>query len=292
LNIYKTMSVNSLPQMPTIKSWLDNASKQLHSVGITSSRLDAEIILANSLNKNRTYLHAHNDSLLDKQLLKTVDTFLAKRLSHEPIAYIFGYKEFYGRKFIVSQSTLIPRPETEAIITTLKQLLPPNSFHRPTTKLIDIGTGCGCLGITAKLEFPDISVQLSDISEDALEIARQNAKKHSVNVSIIQSDLLKNVSKKINIIIANLPYVDKTWERSPETKYEPGLALFANKHGLEIIEKLLAQASQLLEPGGYIILEADPVQHDSITKYANGLFFEKVHQDSYIIVFKLQDPTN
>ena len=274
------MNANLQPQTLVIKDWLDSASRQLMNIGIPSARLDAEIILAFALNKNRTYLHAFDNDVIDKKSAIIADNYINLRLDRTPIAYIIGYKEFYGRKFIVSPKTLIPRPESEDIITILKQLLPTNYY------LLDIGTGSGCLGITAKLELPNLNVTLTDISADALVIADKNAKKHSAKVSIIQTNLLSNYSIKTDIIIANLPYVDKTWDRSPETDFEPKVALFADSQGLSIIKKLITQAAKLLHVGGYLIIEADPNQHASLIQFANKLSFVVVDKLNYAIAFE------
>jgi len=279
--------VNSQPQTLAIKNWLTDASAQLSRIGIPSYKLDAEIILAKVLNKDRTYLHAHSDDILDIDDIKLANKLLISRISRVPIAYINGHKEFYGRDFIVTPSTLIPRPESEDIITILKQL-PLANCHSSSIKLIDIGTGSGCLGITIKLEFPIFDVTLSDISESALKVAKLNAKNLIADVSIAHSDLLSNYQSRPNIIVANLPYVDKTWDRSPETDHEPTLALFADDQGLSIIKKLITQATDKLEYDGYLIIEADPEQHNQLTEYAKNKSFNMIAHRGYILVFQLE----
>ena len=281
------MNVNLQPQTLEIKDWLNNATSQLSGIGIISSRLDAEIILSHSLGKNRTYLHAHGDNLINENIIKNSNKKLVQRLNRMPIAYIIGYKEFYGRNFIVNKNTLIPRPESEDIITILGQLLPPTTYHLPPTKLIDVGTGCGCLGITAKLEFSNLDVTLSDISKKSLVVTKINAKNLLADVQIVQNDLLKNYNCKFDFIIANLPYVDKSWVRSPETNYEPSLSLFATDHGLSQIKKLILNIHNSLNPGGYLIIESDPVQHDLIIKSAEKQLLTKTHQNNYVLAFKL-----
>jgi len=281
------MNVNSQPQTLAIKNWLTDASAQLSKAGIPSYKLDAEIIIAKVLNKNRTYLHAHIDDILDIDAMKLANKLLISRISRVPIAYITGFKEFYGRDFSVDPSTLIPRPESEDIITILKQLTLA-SQHLSSIKLIDIGTGSGCLGITIKLEFPIFDVTLSDISESALEVAKLNAKNLLADVSIIHSDLLRNYQSRPNVIVANLPYVDKTWDRSPETDHEPSLALFADDKGLSIIKKLIAQATEKLEHNGYLIIESDPEQHNQLTEYAKNKSFNMIAHRGYILVFQLE----
>lgn len=285
--------------MPAIKTWLDQATKKLAAVGIDTPQLDAELILAYTLHKNRTYLHAHPEQMLDAEQLKIADFSLDLRLNRMPIAYITTNKEFYGRNFmVIPEAVLIPRPESEDIINSLKQILPIRLRRLPSkvSKLIglgsideinlfDVGTGSGCLGITAKLEFPDLNVTLIDISNVALQIAAINAKSLLAGVSIIQGDLLENYHERPNIIIANLPYVDKSWERSPETEFEPKLALFAGDKGQALIKKLIRQSDNIMTSGGYLIIEADPSQHDSLIEYAKKHSFTFANKLGYVITF-------
>ena len=281
-----------MPQMPAIKTWLQSASLKLADAGIQTNRLDAELILANVLKVDRTYLHAHYEQIINTKQYKLANRNLKLRLRRMPIAYITGQKEFYGRQFIVSKNVLIPRPESENIINVLKKLLPPTPCPLPPTNLIDIGTGSGCLGITAKLEFPNLDVTLLDISAKALKIAKINAQKLSADVTIKKSNLLKKYSQKPNIIIANLPYVNKSWQISPEVLHEPSLALFADDDGKSIIIRLITQASQSLVADGYLIIEADPCQHKQLATYAQEKGFQTISEIGYILAFKKLDVAN
>jgi release factor glutamine methyltransferase len=148
------MNANLLPQTPIINDWLNTATSRLLAADIDSARIDAELILADSMDKSRTYLHAHNDEVLDIKYLSCANPQLERRIRHEPIAYIVGYKDFFGRKFVVTPDTLIPRPESEDFIEMLNIILINLKPRQRETKFIDVGTGSGCLGITAKLEFP------------------------------------------------------------------------------------------------------------------------------------------
>ncbi len=272
--------------MPAINSWLVAATDQLSKADITSARLDAELILAHTLRKGRTYLHAHSDEPLEARHQEIADARLRLRLDHVPIAYIIGHKEFYGRRFKVTTATLIPRPESEDIVTLTKQLLLPTAYHLPSTKLIDVGTGSGCLGLTMKLELPELDVTLVDISQQALNVARSNAKLLQADVTILRNNLLANYPFKLDFIIANLPYVDPDWERSVETNYEPREALFAPNHGLGLITQLIDQTPATLSGGGYLILEADPAQHAAIIAYAEQYHLRLVTTMHYCIAFQ------
>lgn len=276
------MNANSRPT-PSIKEWLTEATRQLSDAGILSARLDSELILAHTLRRPRSFLHAHDDDLLTERSVEIANARLDLRLDHVPVAYIVGHKEFYGRSFRVTTATLIPRPESETLIELLKTALPNNTslLSEAPLKLVDVGTGSGILGITAKLEYPELDVTLTDISRHALTIAEQNAKTLGVPVTALRSDLLDGYPFIADIIIANLPYVDPEWGRSEETRHEPESALFAGDGGKALIFRLLAQTGSKLATGGHIILEADPEQHDAIIAQAkqHGLILEA--QDGY-----------
>lgn len=268
--------------MPTYSQWLKAARHQLSQADIPSARLDAEIILAHTVRKNRTYLHAHPDTALEPRQHDIAEARLALRLERTPVAYIVGHKEFYGRLFKVTPATLIPRPESETMIELLKSTFRP-VFLQDTKRLVDIGTGSGCLGITAKLELPDLSVTLLDISKHALSVAETNAKDLKADVTILQSDLLESYPLTPDIILANLPYVDSSWERSPETNYEPPMALFADNEGLALIDKLVASTKTRLAHHGHLFLEADPRQHQHITSLASQHGLKTIDQKGFIV---------
>ena len=266
-----------------ISEWLKIATKFLKTANIPSARLDAELILANTLRKNRTYLHAHLDEEIDPRRFDIANARLDLRLDRVPIAYILGYKEFYGRRFTVSPSVLIPRPESEDLISLFLELTASEIAEKV---LIDVGTGSGCLGITAKLERSNLSVILSDISKPALNIAEKNANALNADVHIQQQSLLNGQLKPVDYIFANLPYVDKNWDVSPELQYEPKIALFAEDEGLKLILQLISQAPRCLTSEGLLFIEADPQQHNRIIDEAvkNGFVKERVL--NYILVLR------
>ena len=268
------MNENSLPKPQAIDAWIRDATIELVGVGVGTAKLDAELILAHTLRQPKTFLHAHGDELISARHREIADSRLQLRLDRVPLAYIIGHKEFYGRPFKVTPAVLIPRPESEAIIEMLKEILPnTKALLRGITRLVDVGSGSGNLGITAKLEFPELDVTLLDLSRHALNVASVNAEALHANVDVIKSDLLASYVFKPDIIIANLPYVDESWERSPETEHEPGEALFAHDGGLLLIKKLINESSDRLPQHGLLLLEADPEQHTTILTYAkkNGL---------------------
>lgn len=272
----------------TIGGWLSDATKELVEAGISSARLDAEIILAHSLKKPRTYLHAHTSDEIEPRFEEIANARLDLRLDRTPLAYIIGHKEFYGRLFSVTPRVLIPRPESEEIITQFREILGETKLlpHMPTRRLVDIGTGSGCLGITAKLLYPEQEVSLCDNSKPALKVAEKNARALGATVEIIESDLLSNYPYSPDFVFANLPYVDEAWEHSPEIEQEPPEALYAAKDGLAVIEKCFDQLSHRMKPGGVAIFEADPRQWTAIVEIARLAGFVVLKTSRFVYSFR------
>lgn len=272
----------------TIGGWLSDATKELVEAGIDSARLDAEILLAHTLKERRTYVHAHPSDEIDRRLEEIANARLDLRRDRTPLAYIIGHKEFYGRLFAVNPHVLIPRPESEEIITQFREVLGETQMlpDMPTRRLVDIGTGSGCLGITAKLLYPELDVTLLDISKPALRVAQKNARALNAEVETIESDLLTSYPYSPDFVLANLPYVDQSWEHSPEIEQEPPEALYAAKDGLAIIEKCFDQLSHRIKPGGIAIFEADPRQWTAITEIAKATGFSIVKPGRFAYTFR------
>lgn len=263
----------------TVKEWLTDSSAALQKSGITTARLDAQLLLADELAKNKAWLLAHPATTLTKSQLTHLEQTLMRRTAREPMAYIRGRQEFYDREFFVDRHVLIPRPESEALIEFLGTL-------NPEGVVVDVGTGSGCLAITAALEWPRLEVCATDVSAEALAVAKRNARELNARVQFQQSDLLSDFDKPAHYILANLPYVDRAWQRSAETNHEPALALFAAENGLQLIGQLLPQAARILPASGYLLLEADPRQHAAIVHAAQEKGFRSVHQRDFALVLQ------
>ena len=215
--------------------------------------------------------------------------------SKKPLAYRLGYQNFYGRDFIVTPDVLIPRPETEQLIDSVLKLAgkPYLPGVKPTPrllpknpKILDIGTGSGCIAITLKLELPDAEITATDISEKALKIAKKNTEKFGITIPLIISHLLEKVNFTPDLIVANLPYVDKNWDwlDKKALSYEPKEALYADNNGLALIFELIASASKLKIP--YLILEADPIEHQPIITYAKNYHYTLNSTHGFALIFK------
>ncbi len=284
-----------------IAEWLTRAKEKIDS-------LDAELILMYGLGfSDRSFLVSHSDDLIPT---RKVDEMLEKRLKGMPMAYILGFREFYGHNFKVNKNVLVPRPETETMITMIKELFWQDNLYNK--KIVDVGTGSGCIPITLLLELMDqkISIIGLDISESALKVAKDNAEKYQVlaeaeddfknKVRFLHADLLSEIEVLPDIITANLPYVDRGWDwTSKELIYEPMLALYTEDNGLKLIKKLLFQIHQRKQkdfdgagksvwdkkPKRYIFLEADPSQHERIIAFAEQLEFILDEKRDFILKF-------
>ena len=213
-----------------------------------------------------------------------------------PEAYKAGTKNFYGRDFIVSRDVLIPRPETEIIIDEVlslagKPFLPgviaPERKIPDRPRIIDVGTGSGCIAISLKKELSESKIYGLDISKSALSIARKNAEKMHAEVEFLESDLLNMYNdEEPDVVIANLPYVDPDWKwlDKKALSFEPSIALFAEDSGLKLIKILL---DQIINRGWkpFVILEADPCQHLEIIKYAQNSGFEHIKTNGFVLIF-------
>jgi release factor glutamine methyltransferase len=265
----------------TIAYLLKNAQETLAESSILSPRLDCEILLSSLMGVDRSYLIAHNDEFVRTGTIDKFNYMVMRRLKREPIAYIVGSKEFYGRNFIVTPNVLIPRPETEQIIDFVK--------NAPLSKsILDVGTGSGAIAITLDLEIQSAKITASDISDKALAAAKENAAMLNSEINFNKSDLLTNIDDKFDIIVANLPYVDPEWETSPETIYEPKIALFADDAGLDLIKKLISQSKNNLSPKGIIVLEMDTRQINAIIEFAKNHGFDPIEKQPFLLALQIQ----
>jgi release factor glutamine methyltransferase len=241
-----------------VPEWLADASTSLSTAGVEAASLEAQIFAAHALETTRSLLLAHPEWEVPKE----ADALLARRLASEPLAYILGYREFYGRRFKVGPGVLIPRQETE----TLVEAVLGSEMSGSSKRVLDLGTGSGCIGITLQLEAPRISVTLADISEAALKIATANAALLLADVETVVSDCFQNlVGRSFDIIVSNPPYVRVSDPLPPEIRnFEPREALYAGVSGLEFYARLSVEATEFLSNGGRLFLEVGDNQASAV----------------------------
>ncbi|PID98807.1 protein-(glutamine-N5) methyltransferase, release factor-specific [Candidatus Saccharibacteria bacterium] len=257
-----------MPSQP-LSDWLGDTESMLREAGIETARLDALVLLSDELDQDKSWILAHPEYDIQGSVVEKLNKKVAQRTQHTPLAYIRGKVEFYGREFTVNEHVLVPRPESEAMITLLKQLPAPKN----QCLLIDVGTGSGCLAITAKLELPKAEVVALDIDVDCLKLAKQNAAALQATIAFFESNLLSalqapNTKQQTSVILANLPYVPENYSINAAAKHEPRLALYGGTDGLDLYRKLFTQVQALAAPPAWIITEALRHQHSSLAGIA------------------------
>jgi len=226
------------------------------------NKTEAEIILADLLGKDRSFLHAYPEFNLTRPQEHRYIELLRRRESNEPLAYILGHKEFYGREFYVDRRVLIPRTETEDLVDQIISYIKSNYSIKRLIKIADVGTGSGCIAITLARLLPNAKIYATDIDQSALEVAKKNAKYHQVEDKIIflEGDLLSPLSESVDIIVANLPYIKSAVIKKLDpqiSKWEPKIALDGGADGLALYRVLFKQAEKVLKPNGMIFYELD-----------------------------------
>lgn len=237
-----------MPGAPTIREALDAAQQ-------ATDRIEARVLLREVLNQSDAYLLAHGDEALTAAQAQQYVALVVRRVAGEPVAYITGRREFFGRDFAVNPSVLIPRPETELLVELALQRLPAGAPAR----VLDLGAGSGCIGITIAAERPEAQVMLVDVSDAALEIARANAAQWApANTTLLHSDWYSAIAaERYDLIVANPPYVAEgdAHLQQGDLRFEPRSALAAGADGLNDLQRIIAQAPLHLRAGGWLLLE-------------------------------------
>ncbi|HEV8523510.1 MAG TPA: peptide chain release factor N(5)-glutamine methyltransferase [Terriglobales bacterium] len=224
---------------------------------VGSPRMNAEVLLMHALACDRAYLYAHPEREMMPDEQSRYEVLLAERAGGKPSQYITGHQEFWGLDFIVSPAVLIPRPETEHIVETVLELA--REFACP--RIVDVGTGSGCIALSLASELPSAEILAVDISPDALEIARANAVRLQLHhrVGFQQRDLLAGFTPaSLDFVVSNPPYVaeaDPDKVQREVREFEPRVAVFAGESGMEVYRLLIPQAHEVLRPGGWLVVE-------------------------------------
>ena len=256
----------------TVRECLTRARARLKAAGfdLADARLDARVILQHVLGRDAAWLLAHDDHRPTTTQVERIEAAVARRALHEPVAYITGIREFYGRDFVVSPVVLIPRPETELIVEAFIEAFPDRT--QPLT-VADVGTGSGCLAVSIACEYPQVRVMATDISEPALALAQSNAARHGVAGRIVfrLASLIPDDLAGLDAVVSNPPYVsvhDHDALAPSVRDFEPHQALFAGRTGLDVIEPLLDATTRALAPGGWLGMEIGAGQAASVMRLA------------------------
>lgn len=270
----------------TTSNWLAQATTELTAANIGTARLDALVLLEDELGKDRAHILAHPEVELNPEQLQTLQGQITQRKAHQPLAYIRGKTEFYGREFIITPEVLEPRPESETMIELLKTL-PPDA--RQT--IVDVGTGSGALAITAALELVTVQAIATDIDPSCLVVARKNCEKHKTTVELIETNLIEGLKIPANTtLLANLPYVPNDYTINDAATMEPKLAIFGGVDGLDLFRELFKQARGQAHPPVAILTESLPFQHEALAKIAAESGYVQDTEDDFIQVFSLVEP--
>ncbi len=241
-----------------------------YSSAILNEQRSGEILLAHILKKPRAYLYTYPEKNLTPEEVNSFETLIARRKQGEPIAYILGEQEFYSLNFKVTRDTLIPRPETEMLVDEALKLIP-----EAPCQVLELGTGSGTVAVTlAKLKL-NTYVIATDISNAALEVAKENARNHQIkNIEFMISDWFSNIkSKTFDMIISNPPYIAQDDPHLENLSYEPMNALTSGVEGLDDLSHIISHAADYLKPNGWLLLEHGFDQKESIqTLFKNAKF--------------------
>jgi release factor glutamine methyltransferase len=253
----------------TVRSALRDAMAELQRTNTPSHALAAELLLMHALGRDRAWLYAHPEEPLDAEAARKYFELVAQRGRGTPTQYLTGRQEFWGFEFEVTPAVLIPRPETEHVIEVAMERLG-EQRKKERLRVADIGTGSGCIAIALARELPNAELVATDISAAALEVARRNAARHGVaeRIRFLECNLLDAVAREANdasggarrfdLIVSNPPYVARKEERqlpADVREHEPAHALFGGASGTEIYAPLVAQAAELLQRGGLLVIE-------------------------------------
>lgn len=260
----------------TLKQIYRQAIILLKRAKISTAELDARVIIKFVLKISTEQFYLDQNREISPTKLTKIEKLINRRLQNEPVAYLTGKKEFFGRDFYVSKDVLIPRPETEWLVEKSINYLEKKIKDKKQAKILDMGTGSGniIISIIKQLSFKmtkQHDFYATDVSNSALKMARKNAQQYEIeNINFIKSDLFSALNKKLkfDLIIANLPYVPKDKITANELRYEPANAIFASDNGSAIIKQFLQSAETYLNRNSLILLELDPRNAMEIQNFA------------------------
>ncbi len=250
-----------------------SARDRLEAVGVGTASLDARMLLLDGLSLPHSVIVAEPNFAINDEELERLEAMLSRRLAREPVSRILGWREFYSRKFEINPHVLDPRPDTEVLVETALTQADQQFGAEYACRFLDIGTGSGCIAVTLLAERPGWTGCATDISSDALEVARTNAAKHKVSdrLEVKETAWASGVKGPFDLVVSNPPYiaVEEMGSLMPEVQnHDPALALAAGADGLDAYREILGTARDFLAPGGMMILEIGAAQADRVCSLA------------------------
>lgn len=257
---------------------LTKAAHQFSRAGFQTPELDAKLLLQHLTGYSGAELISKSNDILSAEQTVQFVSLIERRLKHEPVHRIMGYREFYGREFFLSDETLVPRPDTETLVEEVIKLKP--------ARVLEIGTGSGAIAVSLAAELQQAEIVATDISKSALETASGNAVHHDVGgrIRFVLADMYKGVSGKFDLIVSNPPYIPSTEIKTLQTEvkaFDPLKALDGGSDGLDFYRVIFEDAEAFLTPNGKVCVEIGLGQEDDVSKIAlaNGYFNVSVIKD-------------
>jgi release factor glutamine methyltransferase len=259
----------------TVEQLLSTAILQLNKTSLTA-QLDAEILLAFSLNKSRTWLRTWPEQCIDQSAMSDFTQLVEQRQQGLPIAYLTGQREFWTQTFQVTKDVLIPRPETELLVEHCLQMIAPNQSQL----ILELGTGSGAIAVSIATERPQAQIIATDVSQAALEMAQINANSAGVsNIQFLHSDWFNTIdTQDFALIISNPPYIEQNDPhlQQGDVRFEPRLALTSGKDGLRDIQIIAQQAQNYLATDAYLALEHGYNQSHAVAKILSNYHYTNI----------------
>ncbi|MGB7538760.1 MAG: peptide chain release factor N(5)-glutamine methyltransferase [Anaerolineales bacterium] len=265
------------PPLPTVGAALTWALRELQQA--ESGPLLAQVLLARLLEQSRSWIIAHPEETLPSNLSSAYKSLIARAAGGEPLSYLTGVQEFFGLEFEVTPDVLIPRPETEMLVSTalewIAKTMRGTGRAASSIRAADLGTGSGCIAATVAVHTPGLCVIAVDISSAALAVAARNFSRHGVRnrIRLIRGDLLTPLRGPIDLLCANLPYaLSGSLEGSPVVRFEPRQAIDGGPDGLRLVARAIEQSADRMAAGGLALFELDAAHADEARKLAKRLF--------------------
>ena len=265
--------------MASIQELLNIGKKKLDNSGNEYAKYERKVLLEEVLGCNYMYMLMNGDEEVSKEKETQYLRLIEKRCEHYPLQYLLGYAHFMDYTFLVNEHVLIPRNDTEVLVEAANGILEQMTAGKQNVSILDLCCGSGCIGISLKLYHKDVTLTLSDVSDEALQIAKQNLDKYNLDANLVCDNLLQGITGQMDMIVSNPPYIESSVIDTlmPEVKeYEPMLALDGGEDGLDFYRQIIEQAPAYLNEGGWLMFEIGYNQGEAVSKRMQEQGFQDV----------------